>query len=119
WRGQIIGPHGAGKTTLLHALLREIQSRGVQMISIALHAGQREAPLHTLPCPTGQPCLVIVDGYEQLSRWSRWRLLRRCKRLGHGLLVTAHEDAGLPTLYTVCPTLQILQRLAGQLAEAT
>ena len=46
----------------------------------------------------------MIDGYEQLGWWSRWRLRRWCRRRGLGLLVTAHQDMGLPDLHRTTVT---------------
>ena len=40
----------------------------------------------------------MVDGYEQLGPWARFRARRLCRRLGLGLLVTSHRPVGLPPL---------------------
>ena len=64
---------------------------------ITLHDGQRRLPpeakreLRLRP-----PTLLAIDGYEQLGRWSRFRLRRHCRRRKLGLLITAHNSAGLP-----------------------
>ena len=56
----------------------------------------------------------LIDGYEQLSRWNRFCLQRRCKRWGHGLLVTAHSDVGLPELYRTGVTVETAVRVARE-----
>src|ERR1041384_613638 len=43
--------------------------------------------------------VVVVDGYEQLGWWARRRLKGVCRRAGWGVLVTAHDAAGLPGVY--------------------
>ena len=47
--------------------------------------------------------VLVVDGYEQLSAWNRFRLGRLCARKGFGLLVTSHETTGLPLVYRFSP----------------
>ncbi len=97
WRGEIVGPHGSGKSTLLAALSAELAARGRQTFSIALHDGERRLPVERRQLAAlASGTLVIVDGYEQLSWWSRWRLGRMCASRGWGLLVTAHRPVGLP-----------------------
>ncbi len=59
--------------------------------------------------------LVVVDGYEQLSRLSRQWLKLRCRVAGYGLLVTTHEDVGLPTLARVAPNASLAQSLVERL----
>jgi hypothetical protein len=115
WRGEIVGPHGSGKSTLLAALTAAIERAGRQTILVALHDGQRRLPLDVKNDPRLQaPAVLVVDGYEQLSRWSRLLLKRFCRRRGVGLLVTAHGSVGLPDLYRTVVTLG----LAGQIVDA-
>ena len=54
--------------------------------------------------------IVIVDGYEQLSRWNRWRLQWLCRRRGWGLIVSSHRDTGLPDLLRVSVDLDRAER---------
>lgn len=99
WRGQLVGPHGSGKSTLLAALRPVLEHCGRRPLCVALHDGQRRLPLELeWPSATDASTIAVVDGYEQLSRWNRWRLKRRCRARGWGLLVTSHRDAGLPDL---------------------
>jgi hypothetical protein len=58
---------------------------------------------------------VIVDGYEQLSWWSRLRLKARCRSARAGLLVTAHTSVGLPDLFTTVPSLELAQQVVQRL----
>ena len=61
------------------------------------------------------PTLLAIDGYEQLGRWSRFRLRRHCRRRKLGLLVTAHDSAGLPELYRAAVDAESLSRIVRQL----
>jgi hypothetical protein len=102
WWGQIVGPHGSGKSTLLATLLPELRRAGRAPLLVALHDGRRRllpdtrAALKALP---GGAAVVLLDGYEQLSRWSRFGLRHYCRRHGQGLLVTAHQSVGFPELF--------------------
>jgi hypothetical protein len=104
WRGEVIGPHGAGKSTLVQALLPALRDAGRAPRFIQLHAGQRR-----LPCSwrdlaaSAADTVIVIDGYEQLSWWTRFRVGRICVRRGYGLLVTSHTPTGLPTLYLFAP----------------
>ena len=116
WRGEIVGPHGSGKSTLLMALLAELHDHQVPTILFTLHDGQRRLPVWPKPSlANATPPVVVVDGYEQLSLWSRWRLALRCRRQGWGLLVTAHEARGLPLLYRTESRLDTLRTLVARL----
>jgi energy-coupling factor transporter ATP-binding protein EcfA2 len=61
---------------------------------------------------------IVVDGYEQL-RWLQRTVLKwQCRRRGAGLLVTAHDDLGLPPLWKTETSAELTQRVvAGLLGE--
>jgi hypothetical protein len=118
WRGQIVGPHGTGKSALLRALARTIEDTGRRTLLIELHDGQRLLP-GGLPSLAGlqPPAAVLVDGFEQLGLWHRFRLKRFCRRRGLGLLVTAHATAGLPEVARTAVDAELGWRIAAQLQE--
>jgi hypothetical protein len=114
-RAQIVGPHGVGKSTLLAALVPALSAAG-PVSSIALHDGQRRLPPDwRANAARVQAHTVVVDGFVQLSRWQRWQLKRRCARHEWNLLVTAHQDVGLPTLLNLAPSLSTLLQVADRL----
>ena len=120
WRGAIVGAHGTGKLTLLATLMPELERAGRDVRSIALHDGQRRLPQEFIAAfPADQNGLVAVDGYEQLSIWSRWRLDRRCRAVGAGLLVTAHAAMSLPLLFHTVADEKLAERIVGYLLAAT
>jgi hypothetical protein len=118
WRGQIVGPHGSGKSTLLAALLPELRRVGRVPLLVALHDGQCRLPpgvndqLEALPRGAA---IAIIDGYEQLSLWSRFWLEWCCRRRGAGLLVTAHQPVGLPALVQTAVTPETAWRVVEHL----
>lgn len=100
WWGQIVGPHGSGKSTLLATLVPLLQAAGRNVLRVELHDGQRRLPAEILrrsrfTCDTQ----LLIDGYEQLSRWQRLSVQRRCRLAGCGLLVTSHVSVGLAKLF--------------------
>ena len=117
WRGAIVGGHGSGKSALLASLFEEVQRAGRQPWHVVLREGERRLPL---PLEAIAACgpngLLLIDGYEQLGRWYRWRLARHCRRAGVGQLVTAHAPCELPTLVVLEPTLDLMLRLVQQLS---
>jgi len=116
WWGEIIGGHGSGKSALLATLIPSIERAGRHATLVELHDGQRRLPLDLdRECQPGASMVVIVDGYEQLSRWRRWLLARLCRRRGWGLLVTAHASVGLPPLYQTAATPELAERIVGGL----
>lgn len=117
--GQIVGPHGAGKSTLLHAWLPQLAGAGRDVVWWTLHAGERRLPTgwKTTSREWGPDTLVVIDGYEQLSWWSRQQLKSRCRHMGCGLLVTTHQDAGLPDLLNVRSSLDVVQTLVAELTH--
>jgi hypothetical protein len=116
WRAQIVGPHGSGKSTLLASLLPAVQRAGKPALLVTLHDGQRALPAALADGEefAAKP-LVAVDGYEQLSRWSRIRLDRLCRRHDLGLLVTTHHPVRLPELARTATDPQLAQSLVAEL----
>jgi hypothetical protein len=122
WRAQIVGPHGAGKSTLVRSLLEPLARAQRAPYVVSLHDGQRRMPVDFMAgaCAASAGA-IVVDGYEQLSRWSRLRLHRTCRRHGWALVVTSHRDVGLPTLVELAPRAEvahaIVERLLGDQAH--
>ncbi len=123
WLGAIVGPHGSGKSTLLAALQPEIERAGRRAVRINLHNGQRQLSPHVLPLSTLHSPLsthvLIIDGYEQLSYWSRLQLNWLCRRENCGLLVTSHAPTRLPTLLRTAVNLDLAERIVGHLLVAS
>jgi hypothetical protein len=116
WWGEIIGPHGSGKSSLLAAITPEIEGTGRATLLVELHDGQRRLPTDLWRNPRlAAPMVLIVDGYEQLSRWNCIRLKRFCRVRRLGLLVTAHQSVGMPTLFQTSSSLALAEQIVGQL----
>jgi len=116
WWGQITGVHGAGKSTLLHSLKPHLEASQREIRWITLRGGQRRLQLESdEPAKWGAQTQLVIDGYEQLSWFSRWRLRRAAGRRGAGLLVTSHASAGLPLLIHVETPLVTVQKIVAHL----
>jgi hypothetical protein len=121
WIGQIVGPHGSGKSTLLAALVPALEAAGRTVVSRQIRGqgtgdrGQESGGMDPLDANTQ----LIIDGFERLSWWTRRRIESECRRRQAGLLITAHQDLGLPTLFTTPPTLELAQQVVGQLLGAS
>jgi hypothetical protein len=112
WWGQIIGPHGSGKSTLLAACEPALQQVARVVVRRTLSAGQWHLEM---PRDLGSSTLLVIDGFEQLSWWSRWKVKAACRRAVAGLLVTAHTDVGLPTIFQTVPSLELAQQVVSGL----
>jgi hypothetical protein len=124
WWGQITGGHGSGKSALLAALAPALDRAGRTTMTVRLCDGQRRLPGDfRAACERCRAAIVIVDGYEQLGRLARFGLRRFCRRRKIGLVVTAHDSAGLPDLYTTTVDAalawRIVARLQGEPARVT
>ncbi len=117
WWGQLVGPHGSGKSSLLAALIPVVETTGRLVVRFDLHDGQRRLSPGWRSAEIGADTLVIVDGFEQLGRLSRFRLKRLCRRRQSGLLVTAHEDVGLGEVYRTDVSPELLEKLVAHLVE--
>lgn len=120
WRGEIIGPHGSGKSTLLRTLIPRIEAAGMRVdfrvLDAECEAGGVRIFVSQLAKQPQPQTLLVVDGFERLSRWQRWRLSRIYRGDGCGLLVTAHRPVGLATLFETRPSIELAQRIVGKLA---
>jgi hypothetical protein len=115
WWGEIVGPHGSGKSALLATLIPAIERAGPPTTLVTLHDGQRRLPLDLRDPQLRPPLVLIVDGYEQLGRWQRWLLRRRCRRRGIGLLATAHSPVGFPPLCRTAVTPEVAAQVVNYL----
>jgi len=120
WRGQIVGPHGSGKSALVATLVERLEQLGRQVVVIALRDRQRRLPAEFRRAvrPAAGGTILIVDGYEQLAVWNRFRLRRFCRRHGLGLVVTAHRSVGFPDLCRTATSLKLARQIVEQLLEA-
>jgi hypothetical protein len=115
WRGEIVGPHGSGKSALLSTLIPAIRQAGKTPLLVELHDNQRKLPIDLARLSTKS--VLIVDGYEQLGRWSRFRLRLFCRRHGIGLLITSHRPMGFPKLHSTEPTAELTQQIVKKLLD--
>lgn len=116
WRGQIVGPHGSGKSALLATLIPVIERAGKRVTLVELHDGQRRLPLALKRTPgLDSSALLAIDGYEQLSRPSRFGLKRFVAARGVGLLATAHASVGLPCIFSTTTDRVLARRLVERL----
>jgi energy-coupling factor transporter ATP-binding protein EcfA2 len=118
WRGQITGPHGSGKSTLVAALNPALRAAGRHVVQITLRDSQRRLSFDLANLPgLDETSIIVVDGYEQLSGWSRLQLCRLCTRRGWGLLVTSHVDVGLPEVFQTKVTCDIARQIVERLQQ--
>ncbi|MBC7852861.1 MAG: hypothetical protein IAF94_05445 [Pirellulaceae bacterium] len=118
WWGEIVGPHGSGKSSLLAELLPLLEATGRRVSVCSLHQGDRTLPISKADVAAwNADTQVVIDGYEQLSWWSKRRLQASVKARQAGLLVTAHQPMGLPSLFTTKPTLDLARQIVARLLE--
>lgn len=116
WWGEIIGPHGSGKSTLLHSLREPLAAAGRRVQQYTMHSDEKRLAISATELKSiGPETLIVVDGYEQLGGWNRSTLKKICRQQGTGLLVTAHESVGLPTLYRTSVTFDLARTLVCEL----
>ena len=95
-RGQVIGPHGTGKSTFVSAFQKELLSRGLDVHLVTLHSFDKSKLNSLLTLQPGS--ILILDGFEQLPFWRRFKILQLTRWHKIGLLTTSHVSFDLPTL---------------------
>ncbi|MGI8982482.1 MAG: hypothetical protein ACR2FY_24890 [Pirellulaceae bacterium] len=119
WWGEIVGPHGSGKSSLLAELLPLLEATGRRVVLYGLHQGDRTLPISKSDVAAwNAETQVVIDGYEQLSWWSKRRLQSWVKARQAGLLITAHQPMGLPPLFGTQPTLALAREIVAQLLKS-
>lgn len=125
FRAAIVGPHGSGKTTLLLELRDRILRPAAgecspelpqrcRLVCIARRPGEIEDQLEAVVQHTEPPVCWLVDGFERLGWWQKWRLLDATRR-GAGLVVTAHRRGLLPVWVRTRTDPGLLKHVLGQL----
>jgi GTPase SAR1 family protein len=116
----IVGPHGSGKSTLLIRLCQEAEARGQPTVICRLGSGPWRDAATAIAAVLGAAasCLVCLDSWERLGRFSQRATLLAARWSGCGLLVTSHGPAGLPVLVQHEPTIATLGAIVRQLPEA-
>ena len=116
WQGQIVGPHGSGKSALVATLRAALERSGRPTLSIELHDQARRLPMSRRRIGELAPgAVVLVDGYEQLRRFSRFLLKRLCRRKGLGLVVTSHRSVAFPDLFRTTTSLALAREIVDEL----
>ena len=112
-RGQVVGPHGSGKSTFVMAFQKELAARGLDVHLITLHSFDKSGLNSLLTFQPGS--ILILDGFEQLPHWRRFRIILSTRRRNIGLLTTSHVSFGLPTLLETSVDLESAQNLVRTL----
>ena len=112
-RAAIVGPHGSGKSTLLEHLIPLLDANAVW-----LKLRRREKPFKKIRASSSQwspGAVLVLDGFEQLSTWQAIRVCWMVRQQRVGLLATCHQPSWLlPTLLTLAPTAELVQRLVTE-----
>lgn len=120
---QIVGPHGSGKSTLMVAVIDFVKRQRWNVHQLTLDArgtairGNIQRLLTAAHRATPTVDLVTVDGFEELSRWQRSALLRKCKLLDKHLLVTSHRDMGLADVFRTNVDLNVASRVVAAICD--
>jgi energy-coupling factor transporter ATP-binding protein EcfA2 len=119
-RAVIVGAEGSGKSTLLARLASAFEVAGSKVRRFAARPGEDAAARLRVLLREMEPReLLLLDGFDHLSRLARFGLLRRAAKSGIGLLATSHHaERALPTLIELAPTAELLEDLARELGGA-
>jgi len=121
-RCEILGEHGVGKSSLLRALQFHFDQ---QSISNHLAYAGGEFPHDGPPLKFAavkrllrETDVLFVDGFEQLSWWTRRRIIRYCKTHNHSLIITCHQTQRLPCLVHLEAAETLVLELVYRLQQA-
>lgn len=111
WKGAIVGPKGTGKTTLLEQIGETLTARGFKITTVR---GEKLGILKLIAYFfKRQPnSILLIDAAENLSIFSSL-LLTPAAFLQGGVLITAHQQSLMPTLYICEPSLETLYYLTS------
>ena len=91
YRAMLVGPQGSGKSTLLRAIGESLSSQfRIHRVLLRDENPSLSREERRLIRDLTSSDLLLLDGFEQLSRWARSRVLKRSQRAG-GLVVTTHS----------------------------
>ena len=121
-QSEILGDHGVGKSSLLRALQTEFDQRSIanHLAYACGESARNGSPLtfSTAKLLWRESDVLFIDGFEQLSWWTRWRIIRYAKKHAHSLVVTCHETQRLPCLVHLTATKTIVLKLVHRLQQA-
>lgn len=115
---QIVGSHGSGKSTLLRTLLQHLEQQHFVIRLEELNDRRHKLLPDFLPVGHDRKMFYMIDGYEQLSFWERFRLRFQKWDLTGGLLLTTHKPVfGIPILYRTTPQFELFIKLVRELTK--
>jgi hypothetical protein len=127
--GLVVGEHGSGKSTLIETLLPRLHDRFCDVRTFQMHAptadnlpsrwAQRRkssAALIRVAKSLAPSGLMVVDGIEQLSLASRFRLIHIARSNQQFVLATSHRDLWpFSTLFRTRVTADLINNLTESL----
>jgi hypothetical protein len=121
-RCEILGEHGVGKSSLLRALQSDLDQ---QSISNHLAYACGEFPHDNPPLKFAAIKLLLresdvlfVDGFEQLSWWTRRRIISYSVKHDHSLIIACHQTQRLPCLVHLAAAETLVLKLVLSLQQA-
>jgi predicted ATPase len=118
--GQIVGSHGSGKSTLLESIAKFLIKNKLNVQKTTLNSIQKNLPqnfflsLQKIDANT----IYILDGYEQLSLLSKFRLRLMNWRNAGGFVFTTHKPVSfIPILYKTIAQPEIFQILVQNMTK--
>ena len=121
-RCEILGEHGVGKSSLLRALQSHLDQ---QSISNHLAYACGEFPHDGPPLKFAAVKLLLresdvlfVDGFEQLSWWTRRRIIGYSEKHNHSLIIACHQTQRLPCLVHLAAAETLVLKLVLSLQQA-
>ena len=121
-RCEILGEHGVGKSSLLRALQSRLDQQSISNhLAYACGEFPHDGPslkFATVKLLLRESDVLFVDGFEQLSWWTRRRIIRYSEKYAHSLIITCHQSQGLPCLVHLTATETLVLKLVHSLQQA-
>ena len=117
YRCSIVGSEGAGKTTLLEEIRERLKQDGLSVRLIRINR-ERKVSWSELKGEIGKQGgfeILLLDGSEQLS-WVTWyRLKHFTNKQKMGLIITSHREGMLPLVFECRTSEGLLGELLNEL----
>ena len=121
-RCEILGEHGVGKSSLLRALQSHLDQQSISNhLAYACGEFTHDGPplkFSAVKLLLRESDVLFVDGFEQLSWWTRRRIISYSVKHDHSLIIACHQTQRLPCLVHLAAAETLVLKLVLSLQQA-